>query len=210
MISWLLIVGTRSEESGHSWSFKITWQFGSCQKNVPCSLLRGQTPGFCKMPRNNLDCNRRYTMTTIQVWCPVQSYLRVGRSYRLEMILSSTCLTVHTNTSLTRVDILLQYVWADKRELLLSCSCFPAGGLLERMCGRGFFSFCWQSTQREGSCVERTRVSYGILPSVSTSFIFKLLSGCIYVCSLLKAQPGSLFTNLCSLAWHWQNPTQHV
>lgn len=105
----------------------------------------------------------------IQVWYPVQSY-------HLEIISSSTCLTVHADTSFDRGRQATCYSTCEQiNELLLT-----PWGLLECMCERGFL--CWQSTQRGSMCEKKTRVSSGILHLVLISFILKWLSGCVLVC----------------------------
>lgn len=62
-----------------SWRLLTGWwhhDAGNCFGTLCCSLGEGQTLGFCKVPRDHIDCNRRCTnkielsMPTQCIFCP--------------------------------------------------------------------------------------------------------------------------------------------
>lgn len=99
-------------------------------------------------------------------------------------------------------------MWADK--------CGAAPDSLEvfwSACVKEAFVFLLtEHTERGFMCGKNQSELWYFTFSFVFFFFFKLLSGCIYVCTQLKAQPGSLSTNLRSLEWHSQNTfqTQHI
>lgn len=133
----------------------------------------------------------------IQFWYSVHGCLTAGHKYRLEIISSSTRLTVHSNTSLDLGREATCYrTWADKHGAAPeSLDVFWSACVKEAF----FFFFSLTEHTERGFMCEKT--SWVISHLNCFSFIFKLLSGCIYSMYELCKKLSLVLFSQASVSW---------